>query len=116
MLTEGWTKSEAEAILAGDNRTAMVRTLIAVSMDPPDLDWAQEICIRFARHEDDTLRGNAILGFGHIARVLGALDRKRVSPIVTAALSDPSPFVRSHAESACDDLAHFLGWPTRQAS
>jgi len=116
MLQDGWTKSEAEAILAGDNRTAMVRTLIAIAMDPPDLDWAQEICIRFARHEDDYLRGNAILGFGHIARVLRALDRKRVSPIVLAALSDPSPFVRGHAESACDDLSHFLGWPARQAS
>ena len=33
-----------------------------------------------------------------------------VIPIVQAALTDPSPVVRSKAGEAVSDLQHFLGW------
>src|SRR5690606_1288821 len=47
---------------------------IVISMDPPDCQWAQGICIRLAAHADPTVRGNAILGFGHLARTCRKLD------------------------------------------
>lgn len=115
MLKDGWTIEDAEAVLAGTNEEEIARTLIWITMSTPDPVWSQEMCIRFARHENQYVRGNAVLGFAHLARTNGDIDRKRVSPIVAAALSDPSPFVRGHAENASDDIAHYLGWPRRDA-
>jgi len=81
---------------------------LVVSMEPPDCAWAQEVCLSLAAHEHFYVRGNAILGFGHLARTCGQLDLARVMPLVSAALSDKNDFVRSHAEDAADDIEHFL--------
>jgi hypothetical protein len=56
------------------------------------------------------VRGNAILGFAHLARRFRRLDRAVVEPLVVTALSDPDPYVSGHALEATDDLRHFLGW------
>lgn len=61
-------------------------------------------------HPHFNLRGNAVLGFGHIARVHGQLDENVVHPIIAAALRDPDAYVRGQASCAADDTAFFLGW------
>jgi hypothetical protein len=77
-----------------------------------DGDWryAQDLCIRLSLHPHFNVRGNAVLGFGHIARVHRQLDRAVVQPIIKAALLDANDYIRGHGHDAADDTAHFLGW------
>jgi hypothetical protein len=80
----------------------------ALGMD--DWQWAQAVCLQLATHPEPGVRGNAILGFGHLARRHRRLDRDRVEPAIRDALNDPGAFVRGHADSAAEDVAAFLGW------
>ena len=79
-------------------------------MDPPDCRWAQDICVRLAQHADPTVRGNAVLGFGHLARTCRHLDESLVRPLVEAALRDKERYVFGHATDAVADLSDYLGW------
>jgi hypothetical protein len=109
-LHTGWTIADVERLLERNDPAALLHVAIAVSLDPPDCAWAEGVCIRLAAHDDANVRGNAILGFGHLARICGALDEARVRPLIDAALDDPNDYVRSQAHAAVGDLAHFLSW------
>ncbi|HEX8274323.1 MAG TPA: hypothetical protein VF615_16925 [Longimicrobiaceae bacterium] len=109
-LRDGWEIVDVEAVIARGLPDELLHVPVAVSLDPPDCAWAQEVCLRLAAHPHFNVRGNAVLGFGHLARTCGALEEARVRPIVEAALRDPHEYVRGQAEAAADDLAHFLGW------
>ena len=106
----GWTKEYAEDIIARGDPQDMLYVPIVVSLDPPDLEWAQGICIRLSSHEHEDVRANAVHGFGHLARICGELDEARVRPIIEAALNDPSDIVRAAAGDAASDTGMFLDW------
>lgn len=106
----GWTMADVEAALARDAPDELLHVPILVGMDPPECAWAQEICIRLASHPHSNVRGNAVLGLGHLARTCGALDEPRVRPLLESALRDHDPFVRGQADAAAGDAEHFLGW------
>ena len=111
MLHDDWTIADVEAEIAKDDPTDGLHEVpIDVSMDPPDCAWAMSVCLRLSGHRDEQVRGNAILGFGHLARICGQLNEALVKPLVEAALVDASAIVRGQAEAAADDLRHFLGW------
>ncbi|HEU0051558.1 MAG TPA: hypothetical protein VFQ39_00230 [Longimicrobium sp.] len=101
---------DVEAVIAHGEPDELLHVPIAVSLSPPDCAWAAEVCLRLAAHPHFNVRGNAILGFGHLARTCGALDEARVRPLVEAALRDPDDYVCGQAECAAGDLGHFLGW------
>ena len=109
-LPPDWSIADVERLLGRDDPAELLHVAIAVSLDPPDCAWAQEVCIRLAAHGDAHVRGNAILGFGHLARICGALDATRIRPLIDAAFDDESDYVRGQAHAAAGDLAHFLGW------
>lgn len=83
---------------------------IAVSLHDHDIEFATSVLRQLAQHKDPTVRGNALLGFGHLARRIGKLDSEVVAPLVKAGLRDPNTFVRGQANCAADDLTFFLGW------
>ena len=107
---DGWTEADVEAVLANGEPQELLYVPIVVSLDPPDWAWSQAICVRLAGHPDANVRGNAILGFAHLARVCGKLDEAVVRPLIESALRDDHPLVRGRASDAADDAAHFLGW------
>jgi hypothetical protein len=51
---------------------------------------AEDVCAPLSNHEHFNVRGNAIVGFGHIARIHRELTESRVKPIIEAALKDKS--------------------------
>lgn len=106
---DGWTKQDIEATLARDRPDELAYIPILIGMDPPDCAWAEAICVMLARHPDADVRANAVLGLGHLARTCGRLDLSIAVPTIAAALHDADPHVRGQAESAADDLLHFLG-------
>ncbi len=105
-----------EAAIARDDPAELLHVPIAVSMGADDGAWAEEVCVRLATHPHPNVRGNAVLGFGHLARRFGMLDRAVVLPLVTAALADADDYVAGQADAAMDDLRHFLGWPRPAAA
>lgn len=104
----GWTIEDVHAALARGIPEELLYVPIVISMDPPDCEWAQEICISLTSHSHFNVRGNAILGLGHLARTCRWLDLSRVLPLVSAALEDEHEYVRGHATDAASDISHYL--------
>jgi hypothetical protein len=71
---------------------------------------AENICVRLTSHPHPQVRANAILGFGHLARTRGRLNKDVVKPIIEAGLRDNAKEVRGHAASAADDVYCYLDW------
>jgi HEAT repeat protein len=100
------------AVEAGEPDAARLAALGA-ALYGDDPACAGALALRLAADPDEVVRGNALLAFGHLARRFGRLDLARARPVIAAALGDPSAYVRGQAESAADDVAHFLGVAVR---
>lgn len=105
-----WTHDSVDQALQADDPDLLLRAVIAVGMHDSDWRYAQDLCVRLSSHWHFNVRGNAILAFGHIARVHGQLDRTMVQPIIEKALRDADDYVRSQGFDAAADTGHFLGW------
>jgi hypothetical protein len=107
---EKWSREEVERALAADVAEALSRAVLAVTLHDDDWRYGQDLCVRLASHAHYLVRGNAVLGLGHLARVFRQLDEKVAYPVIAAALRDEEAYVRGQAECAKDDTAQFLGW------
>lgn len=105
-----WSHEQVDQAFRDDDPEALLLAAVAVSMHDPDWRYAQDLCVRLSSHQHFNVRGNAVLGFGHIARVHEQLDRELVQPIIEAALEDEDEYVRGHAIDAADDTVQYLGW------
>lgn len=95
----------------GEDRVAELRELILeVAYQAEDARWAEVCCARLARHRNAMVRGNALAGFGHLARRFGHLDRRRVQRLVDIGLHARHEYVREQAGMAADDLETHLAW------
>ena len=101
---------EVEAAILADRVEELIQMVVSVSMYANDGAWAESVCLRLANHSNHNVRGNAILGFGHIARVHGNIENAEVEKLLKNALLDEHSYVRGQAHAAADDLDHFLGW------
>src|SRR5262245_1725366 len=107
MTREPWTREKIDSLLREAKLEDLIEIPIAITnLGTPDPRWSEEICLQLASHENPGVRGNAVLGLGHLARTAGGLDRERCMPIITRALRDPDRYVRGHASSAADDVEH----------
>ena len=107
---EGWTQADVQAVLDRGDPHELLYVPIVISLDPPDCDWAERICTRLAAYPDATVRGNALVAFGHLARTCGRLNEAVVRPLIEAGLSDTDPTIWAHASDAADEIEQFLGW------
>ncbi len=103
-------QATVEAVLERDDPLELMDWILEIALEAADRELVENACARLARHRDANVRGNAVLGFGHLARRFGRLDGKRVERLVEIALHDRSAYVRENAHSAAEDLATFLGW------
>ena len=100
----------AEAVLGRDDPVELMDWILEISGESGDRDLAENCCLRLARHRNAMVRGNALLGFGHLARRFGRLDANRVKRLVDTGIHDGSDYVREQARSAAEDLKTFLAW------
>lgn len=103
------TERELQEALARNAPDELQLVALAVALHEPDADRAFATCARLAEHPDLGVRGNAMLGFGHIARLHRRLD-ERALPMIEAGLQDPAAWVRGQADSAAGELQVLLGW------
>ncbi len=104
------TIADAEAAVRRNSPDELADIVIAASLTAPDWEWVQKLCVRLSEHPQPGVRGNAILGLGHLARRFRRLDRETAEPLIVAGLLDRDSYVRGQSESAADDVEHFLGW------
>jgi hypothetical protein len=104
------SKDEVESAISRDDPNELLYAVISAALHSDDPIWAEGICLRLAKHEHFNVRGNAILGFGHIARIHQQLNESSVRPLIEAALRDESDYVRGQADAAADDVEFFLKW------
>ena len=97
-------KIEIEAAIAEDDPEELLGVIIDLALAAEDADWAENCCIRLAVHDDTDVRGNAIIGFAHLAERFGGLNREKVLPVIEAARHDPKEYVRDQAEAALEVL------------
>lgn len=98
------------AAVERDDPSELQRLVARVAQESADREWAETCCVHMARHRNAHVRGNALLGFGHLARRFGHLDRRRVHRLIDIGLHAHHEYVRAQAESAADDAATFLSW------
>ncbi len=99
-----------EHALERDDPGELQQLVLEVALHSERREWAECSCADLARHRNAHVRGNALLGFGHLARRFGALDRRRVQRLVERGLFAQHEYVREQAESAAEDLQTFLAW------
>ncbi len=104
------SRADVEAAIEKNDPELQCVAVLSAALYSPDPRWTESVCLRLAEHADPQVRGNAVLGFDHLARRYGELDQKIVQPLIEAALKDPHKWVRSQAYAAADDLQHFLRW------
>ncbi len=107
---EEWSRDAVQRALAADVPEALSRAVLAVTLHDGDWRYGQDLCVRLANHCNYLVRGNAVLGLGHLAHVHRELEKSVAYPVIAAALRDENAYVRGQAECAKDDTAQFLGW------
>lgn len=109
-LADEWTIESIDQMLDSGDIAHLHEVPIAVSLNPPDCEWALKVCTELAQHRDPTIRCNAVLGFGYLARTCPdvALDDV-VATRLDAALDDTDSYVAGQALSAHEDIIQFRG-------
>ena len=102
--------AEVEAALERDDPLELADLVFDLALEGSDRELVESCCGRLVRHRNAMVRGNAVVGLGHLARRFGRLDENRFKRMVENALHDPSEQVREQARGAADDLLTFLGW------
>lgn len=96
-----------EAMEANDAE-ALGSMIIGAALHEEDFDTVYRACVKLSAHPDEVVRGNALLGLGHLARLFGRLGDD-APQLVKNGLDDASEYVRGQAHAAAGDLKHFLG-------
>jgi hypothetical protein len=109
-----FTKAEMEQVIIENDIEKLIFVPLFASLYFEDRDFAYEVCIQLASHPNINVRGCAIEGFEHIARIDGKLDKEIVKPLIEKALFDKSEFIRMKADDTKDGLEHFLKWKFRK--
>lgn len=106
-----WTEADVEIVIQRGDPEELLYVPIVVGMNADFCEpgWAEKICLQLASHPHFNVRGNAILGLGHIARTCRALNLELAVPVIALALHDPHDFVQGHAFTAAENLCTYLG-------
>jgi len=66
--------AEIKSAIERNDPSELLIAVLSAALYTEDRGFAQEVCLQLANHPHFNVRGNAILGFGHIARIDGRLD------------------------------------------
>jgi len=88
------TKNEIESAISRNEPGELLCVVLSAALYSDDPVWAEDVCVRLSNQEHCNVRADAILGFGHIARIHTKLAESRVKPLIEAALRDKSDYVR----------------------
>ncbi len=96
---------DAEPALGSDDVDLVCRTLVRIVHSPLDPEWIQGRCLQATRSEHLEVRRTAATCLGHLARIHGRVEIKKVMPALRRLLKEPS--TQGVAEDALEDIQSF---------
>lgn len=102
------TKEQVIDILSIGSIEDLEKALISMVFSEIDIEFKRNIIFKYARDNNDALRGTAILCIGHLARIHGELPKTETIKIILKGIVDSSLYVRNQTESALDDIDIFI--------
>ena len=103
-----YTDDEIRSFLEAGEYEDLLFIPLSVALYHEDRALAESILVGLAEHPDPNVRGNALRGFGHLARRFGTLDAPTATPLIEAGLRSDDKYVRDQAREAADEIAQFL--------
>jgi hypothetical protein len=94
--------------LNSNNKVNVVKGLLGIALYDSGFEFIQDTLVRLSKSDDENIHGIAILGFGHIARLYGKIDKGVVMPIVQNGLKDKRKIVRGQSKAALDNIVFFV--------
>lgn len=73
-----FTKETAAAAFESNDIDNISKAMVAVALNEPDWQWAQQHFLNLLQHDDVGIRCLAVTCLGHIARIHGCLDKEKV--------------------------------------
>lgn len=83
------------------------KTLLSALNDIEDWRWLQDLYLKYALDDNDSIAGLSITCIGHIARIYRTIDLQRVDEVFQY-ISEIRPNLRGRVEDASDDIAAFI--------
>src|SRR5205085_1728932 len=69
-------EGDVERVLARGDLGELRLLALSFALDCENREQSEALCLRLSNHEDGVVRGNAILGLGHVARIHGTLTER----------------------------------------
>jgi hypothetical protein len=110
MKKKRYSDADIEKAVKRDDPDELLHLVVSVALNHEGFNFIFNLCLKLSHHNHPNVRGNAILGFGHLARRFGRLDMECVKPLIEAALKDDDFAVSGQAWAAASDVEQFLGW------
>jgi hypothetical protein len=83
---------------------------INLGFNSDDADFLQETSQTLSQHPNTTVRSNALLGLEYSARFLGSLDQSLATTVLSGAIQDSDPHVRSRADDVVESINLLMNW------
>jgi hypothetical protein len=77
--------------------------------------FAQDVCVELSGHEDEGIRGSALMGLSMVTMCHQKIEKNIVKPVLLRGLKDESEFVRHAANTAVQDINSWMKWRIGQA-
>ncbi|CAA0149339.1 hypothetical protein [Tenacibaculum maritimum] len=94
-----------EKIILEENKDKILDSLLYVTEYDDDWEWVENKCLELINSKDNDIKGLAITCLGHLARIHGKINYKKVSKILESNLSDLT--IKGRIEDAFDDIKMF---------
>jgi len=102
-----YSKEEIEVLLMSEDSNVVIDALMYSCFNINDPDWIQDRCIDAIKNGvNEDVRGVGITCIGHVARMYGKVDKKKVIPVLESKLKDDS--LSGRAQDALDDIDTFV--------
>jgi len=104
-FSDNWTKEDVEEVLNRGDPEELLYVPVVITMFCADCEWAAHICAKLASHADALVRGNALLGFGYLAKWCTHVFPQDSIGLVLNGLTDSEDWVRKQASIAVEEIA-----------
>lgn len=103
------TKDEVETILSKQVSDSVLISKVIVSSLKyiDDLDWLENLCIKYIKYNDYWVQKNALNGLGDLVRIYGKLNNLNCINILLDELNVEKPILKGEIDNLKDDIAIF---------
>jgi len=105
-MSQEYSREQILIDLQSNDIKIICNALLGVAFYESDWHWAQNQCLAFLQNNDNDIKRISVTCLGHIARIHGKIDRKKVMPILYNYLDNMD--IKGQAQDALDDIKLFV--------